>query len=147
AIGGHPDRFRTFASDLHLVRVAVEGKRQLLARAEQQLQDAVTGLPAALAAAGDRAQDRFAAIGGRAATKAAGRVPALVSGAGGAGGGAPASAAVEGGGPAGAELAEVGTGRPVTSAAAGRKRVINPIRGPPSLENLGRSRAAWALRK
>src|SRR5690606_15799371 len=43
AIGGHPDRFRTFASDLHLVRVAVEGKRQLLARAEQQLQDAVTG--------------------------------------------------------------------------------------------------------
>ncbi|OLT01621.1 hypothetical protein BJF90_30760 [Pseudonocardia sp. CNS-004] len=51
------------------------------------------------------------------------------------------------GGPDGTALAEAGTGRPVTSSAARRNRIANPIRGPPSLENLGRSRAARALRK
>src|SRR5690606_40944794 len=50
AIGGHPDRFRGFETDLRLVRVAVESKRQLLDKAERQLQDAVAGLPGALAA-------------------------------------------------------------------------------------------------
>src|SRR5690606_34503468 len=147
AIGGHPDRFRGFETDLRLVRVAVESKRQLLDKAERQLQDAVAGLPGALAAAGDRAQQRYAVIGGRLATRAAGRVPAIVAGAGAGGGGAPTAAAVASGGTGGTPLAEVGTGRPVTSAARGRERVTNPIRGPPSLEDLGRSRAARALRK
>src|SRR5690606_25175920 len=147
ASGAHPARFRGVETARRLVRVAVESKRQLLDKAERQLQDAVAGLPGALAAAGDRAQQRYAVIGGRLATRAAGRVPAIVAGAGAGGGGAPTAAAVASGGTGGTPLAEVGTGRPVTSAARGRERVTNPIRGPPSLEDLGRSRAARALRK
>ena len=157
AIGGHADRFQSFVTDLGLVRAAVQGRRLALEAAEQQEQEAVAaasaasaGLPAALDSAGQRAKDRFAAIGGRAANKAVGRVDGRVAAAtgGGAGGGTtPTALGVPAGGSEGTELAEAGAGRPVTSSQARRAREANPIRGPPSLQALGRFGAGRALRK
>src|SRR5690606_41917679 len=119
ASGAHPARFRGVETARRLVRVAVESKRQLLDKAERQLQDAVAGLPGALAAAGDRAQQRYAEIGGRHATRAAGRVPAIVAGAGAGGGGATNAAPVAVGCIGGRQLPEVGAVLPGKTAARG----------------------------